>query len=194
MGALDEETERPTPLGAALAALPTDPAAGRALLAGAAWAWAGRRRALAAAGAARPARRGREARPREDERRVGRVRAAAEKAPCADGRALRDVSREAQRPALAARAARRAATARTGESRRRACRRGAVGRRPAAPARRGGRRARPRLAFVDEAGAVRAAKPHPSGGFAAFKSGALLAANGGLVRRRRAPPGGGRAG
>ena len=36
MGALDEETEALTPLGAALAALPTDPAAGRALLAGAA--------------------------------------------------------------------------------------------------------------------------------------------------------------
>ena len=117
MGALDEETEALTPLGAALAALPTDPAAGRALLAGAALG-VGEAVAVALAAAEAPrdpldatAKRALE----KTSDALAVVRAAAEKAPCADGRALRDVSREAE--AARARGARGrrggAATART---------------------------------------------------------------------------------
>ena len=109
MGALDEETEALTPLGAALAALPTDPAAGRALLAGAALG-VGEAVAVALAAAEAPRDPLDAAAKRALEKTsdaLAVVRAAAEKAPCADGRALRDVSREARRLALAARAARR---------------------------------------------------------------------------------------
>ena len=109
MGALDEETEALTPLGAALAALPTDPAAGRALLAGAALG-VGEAVAVALAAAEAPRDPLDAAAKRALEKTsdaLAVVRAAAEKAPCADGRALRDVSREAKRLALAARTARR---------------------------------------------------------------------------------------
>ena len=184
MGALDGETEALTPLGAALAALPTDPAAGRALLAGAALG-VGEAVAVALAAAEAPRDPLDAAAKRALERTsdaLAVVRAAAEKAPCADGRALRDVSREARRLALAARAARRGGD---GEALGKAD--GALVAAALLAAdppllRVEAAGARPRLAFVDDSGAVRAAKPHPSGGFSAFKSGALLAAHGGLVR------------
>ena len=184
MGALDEETEALTPLGAALAALPTDPAAGRALLAGAALG-VGEAVAVALAAAEAP----RDPLDATAKRALERtsdalavVRAAAEKAPCADGRALRDVSREAKRLALAARAARRGGDGETLGKADGALVAAALLAADPPLLRVEAAGARPRLAFVDDSGAVRAAKPHPSGGFAAFKSGALLAANGGLVR------------
>ena len=184
MGALDEETEALTPLGAALAALPTDPAAGRALLAGAALG-VGEAVAVALAAAEAPRDPLDAAAKRALERTsdaLAVVRAAAEKAPCADGRALRDVSREARRLALAARAARRGGDGENLEKADGALVAAALLAADPPLLRVEAAGARPRLAFVDDSGAVRAAKPHPSGGFAAFKAGALLAATGGLVR------------
>jgi len=107
----------------------------------------------------------------------------AEKAPSADGRALRDVVREAKRLAAAARAARRGG----GDAADLMKADGALvaaallaADPPLLRVEAGG--ARPRLTFIDDSGAGRAARPHPSCGFADFRSGALVVANGGLVR------------
>ena len=185
MGALDRETEALTPLGAALAGLPTDPAAGCALLVGS---LLGVGEAVAVAVAAAEAPRDPLDAPSKRllERRsdaLAVVRAVAEKAPSADGRALRNVIREAGRLAAAARAARRGG----GDAADLAKADGALvaaallaADPPLLRVEAGG--ARPRLTFIDDSGAGRAARPHPSCGFADFESGALVVANGGLVR------------